>query len=82
MALHPMDLMEPEETSATSGTGSPSVWPRWRALPPRRRIGSVRPGLTLLFRALGGKPGVEIAASPATASRHRRGLGAGLADSG
>ena len=43
-------------------------------------LDAVRPSVALLFRALGGKAGVDIAASPATASGHRRSLGAQLAD--
>jgi len=81
MALHPMDLMEPEETMGNLWHGL-----ALRLAPVAGHQGSavtleeVRPSVTLLFRALGGKPGVEVAASPATASRHRRGIGAHLAE--
>ncbi|AMY68648.1 NorD nitric oxide reductase activation protein [Frigidibacter mobilis] len=81
MALHPMDLMEPEETVGNLWHGLAQ-----RLAPLAGHEGSavtleaVRPSVTLLFRALGGQPGVEVAASPATASRHRRGLGAHLAE--
>ena len=81
MALRPLDLMEPEETMGNL----------WHGLALRLApvtghpdcavaLESVRPSIALLFRALGGKPGVEIAASPATASRHRRGTRAHLAE--
>lgn len=81
MALHPMDLMDPEETMGNLWHG---VAQRLAPVPgyPAHAVAleAVRPSLTLLFRALGGAPGVEIAASPATASRHRRGMGAHLAE--
>lgn len=81
MAMHPKDLMEPEETVGNLWHGMaqrlvPVAGFAARAV----TLESVRPGVTLLFRALGGKPGVEVTASPATASRHRRGMGAGLAE--
>lgn len=81
MALHPLDLMEPEETMGNLWHG---VAQRLAPIPgyPAHAVAleAVRPSVTLLFRALGGKPGVEIAASPATASRHRRGVAARLGD--
>ncbi|MDT8854245.1 VWA domain-containing protein [Paracoccaceae bacterium Fryx2] len=81
MALHPMDLMEPEETMGNLWHGvalrlAPVTGHPASAV----ALEAVRPSLALLFRALGGKAGMEIAASPATASRHRRGLGAQLAE--
>ena len=81
MALHPMDLMEPEETMGNLWHGlalrlAPVAGHQGSAV----TLESVRPSVTLLFRALGGAPGVEVAASPATASRHRRGFGAHLAE--
>lgn len=81
MALHPMDLMEPEETMGNLWHGvalrlAPVTGHATSAV----ALDALRPSIALLFRALGGKPGVEIAASPATASRHRRGIGARLAD--
>jgi len=81
MALHPMDLMEPEETIGDLWHGFAARLAPVRgyadgAVPLEAVLSSVR----LLFRALGGKEGVEVAASPATASRHRRGMGAQLAE--
>ena len=81
MALHPLDLMEPEET----------VGNLWHGLTQRLApvagysasavaLDTLRPSIAVMFRALGGASGVEIAASPATASRHRRSLGAQLGD--
>lgn len=81
MALHPMDLMEPEETMGNLWHGVAQRLAPVAGHPVHAvALESVRPGVTLLFRALGGKPGVEVAASPATASRHRRGVGAQLAE--
>lgn len=80
MALHPKDLMEPEETMGNLWHGvaqrlAPITGYTASAVP----LDVMRPSVAMLFRALGGRPGVEIAASPATASRHRRG-GAHLAE--
>ena len=81
MALHPKDLMEPEETVGNLWHGMVQhLAPVAGFAAEAVALESVRPGVTLLFRALGGKPGVEVAASPATASRHRRGMGAQLAE--
>ena len=81
MALHPKDLMEPEETVGNLWHGmAQRLAPVAGFAAHAVALDSVRPGVTLLFRALGGKPGVEVAASPATASRHRRGVGAQLAE--
>ncbi len=81
MALHPMDLMEPEETLGNLWHGvARRLAPIAGFAESAVALEAVRPSVTLLFRALGGKPGVEIAASPATASRHRRGISAGLAE--
>ncbi len=81
MALHPLDLMEPEETMGNLWHG---VTQRLAATPGHAAsavtLDVMRPSIALLFRALGGKPGVEVAASPATASRHRRGVAAHLAE--
>ncbi|KZM50441.1 VWA domain-containing protein [Labrenzia sp. OB1] len=72
--IRPLDLMEPEETVG-------NLWHDWAsrmassegyrdcAVP----LEAVRVSLAVLFRALGGAGGVEIGASAATASRHRRG---------
>lgn len=81
MALHPKDLMEPEETVGNLWHGmAQRLAPEAGFAAHAVALEAVRPGVTLLFRALGGKPGVEVAASPATASRHRRGVGAQLAE--
>ena len=81
MALHPLDLMEPEET----------VGNLWHGLTQRLTpvaghsvsavaLDALHASIAVMFRGLGGASGVEIAASPATASRHRRSLGAQLGD--
>ena len=81
MAMHPKDLMEPEETVGNLWHGmAQRLAPVAGFASHAVTLESVRPGVTLLFRALGGKPGVEVTASPATASRHRRGVAAGLAE--
>ena len=81
MALHPLDLMDPEETMGNLWHGvAQRLAPVTGHAASAVALDAVRPSLALLFRALGGKPGVEIAASPATASRHRRGMGAHLAE--
>lgn len=81
MALHPKDLMEPEETVGNLWHGmAQHLAPVAGFAAHAVTLETVRPGVKLLFRALGGKPGVEVAASPATASRHRRGVGAHLAE--
>ena len=81
MVLHPKDLMEPEETAGNLWHGmAQRLAPIAGFAAHAVALETVRPGVTLLFRALGGKPGVEVTASPATASRHRRGIGAGLAE--
>ena len=81
MALHAKDLMEPEETVGNLWHGmAQRLVPVAGHAAHAVALETVRPGVTLLFRALGGKAGVEIAASPATASRHRRSIGAGLAE--
>lgn len=81
MALQPKDLMEPEETVGNLWHGmAQRLAPVAGFAAHAVTLESVRPGVTLLFRALGGKPGVEVSVSPATASRHRRGVGAQLAE--
>lgn len=81
MALHPLDLMDPEEAVGTL----------WHGLTQRLApvaghpacavaLDAVRPSIAVMFRALGGAAGVEIAVSPATASRHRRSLAGQLGD--
>ena len=81
MVLHPKDLMELEETVGNLWHGmAQHLAPLAGFAAHAVALESVRPGVTLLFRALGGKPGAEVMASPATASRHRRGVGAQLAE--
>lgn len=81
MVLHPLDLMEPEETVGNLWHGvALRLAPVAGHADSAVTLDALRPSIALLFRALGGKPGVEIAASPATASRHRRTAGAQLAD--
>lgn len=81
MPLHPMDLMEPEETVGDLWHGltqrfAPVAGYAASAVP----LEVMRPSVAVLFRALGGAAGVDIAASPAIPSRHRRGIGARLGD--
>ncbi len=79
--MHPLDLMDPEETMGNLWHGvTQRLAPVAGFAESAVSLEAVRPSVTLLFRALGGKAGVEIAASSATASRHRRGVGAALAD--
>ncbi|MFN3724130.1 MAG: nitric oxide reductase activation protein NorD [Paracoccaceae bacterium] len=81
MALHAKDLMEPEETMGNLWHGvAQRLAPVAGYADSAVALEAVRPGVALLFRALGGAAGVEIAPSPATASRHRRGIGAHLAE--
>jgi nitric oxide reductase NorD protein len=81
MALHPLDLMEPEETMGNLWHGvALRLAPVAGHADSAVALETMRPSIAALFRALGGKPGVEIAASPATASHHRRTVGAQLAD--
>ncbi|MBK0326223.1 VWA domain-containing protein [Rhodobacteraceae bacterium F11138] len=67
------DLMEPEETvgnlwhDMASGIGKGVTYPQ-AGIP----LGSVRTSLAMLFRALGGAAGVELAEAPATLARHRQ----------
>ncbi|SMX49317.1 nitric oxide reductase activation protein NorD [Maliponia aquimaris] len=67
------DLMEPEETvgnlwhDMASGIGQAVTYPE-AGVP----LASVRPSLSVLFRALGGAAGVELSETPATLVRHRQ----------
>ncbi|TFL17262.1 nitric oxide reductase activation protein NorD [Jannaschia formosa] len=71
MDLH--DLMEPEETvgklwhDMAHAIGVTASYPEAGVT-----LASVRPSLAILFRALGGKAGVELVEAPATVVRHRR----------
>lgn len=81
MALHPKDLLEPEETMGNLWHGVAQRLAPVAGHPAHAvALDAVRASVTLLFRALGGKAGVAVAASAATASRHRRGIGARLAE--
>ena len=71
--MHLLDLMEPEETvgnlwhDMAKGIGADVTFPE-AGIP----LASVRPSLSVLFRALGGDPGVELGEAPATVMQHRR----------
>ncbi len=73
MALHPLDLMDPEEAVGNLwhdyavGIGAARSYPDEAAT-----LDKVRPSLTMMFRALGGPPGVEFCEAAATVARHRR----------
>ena len=68
-----LDLMDPEETvgnlwhDMARGIGADVSYPDAAIA-----FGAVRPSLAVLFRALGGAPGVELGEAPATLMRHRR----------
>jgi nitric oxide reductase NorD protein len=68
-----LDLMEPEETvgnlwhDMASGIGADVSYPQAGAA-----LATLRPSLAVLFRALGGPMGVELAEAPATLMAHRR----------
>jgi len=73
--MHLLDLMEPEETvgnlwhDMASGFGADIGHPEAGVA-----LASVRPSLAVLFRGLGGAPGVELSEAAATLVRHRRPL--------
>ncbi|WP_297773163.1 VWA domain-containing protein [uncultured Roseovarius sp.] len=73
--MHLLDLMEPEETvgnlwhDMASGIGADIGHPEAGVT-----LASVRPSLAVLFRGLGGAPGVELSEAAATLVRHRRTL--------
>lgn len=68
-----LDLMEPEETvgnlwhEMASGIGAGVTFPEAGVA-----LAQVRPSLAVLFRALGGKPGVELAEAAPTLVQHRQ----------
>ncbi|MEE4189820.1 MAG: VWA domain-containing protein [Roseobacter sp.] len=70
--MHLLDLMEPEETvgniwhDLASGIGAEVSYPK-AGIP----LASVRPSLAVLFRSLGGAPGVELSEAAATLVKHR-----------
>ena len=75
MALHPLDLMEPEETvgkiwhDLAEGVGAQVQYPDAAIA-----LADVRISLSVLFRALGGAPGTELGEAPALVAAHRRSL--------
>lgn len=75
MALHPLDLMDPEETigniwhDVATGMGAQPNFPKEAV-----RLVDVRQSLTMLFRALGGAGSVEIGETPATRSFQRQSI--------
>ena len=75
MELHPLDLMEPEETvgklwhDMAEGIGADLCYPEAAVT-----LVQVRTSLAVLFRALGGATGVELSETPARLVQHRRTL--------
>ncbi|MCQ0091884.1 VWA domain-containing protein [Roseovarius sp. M141] len=73
MALHPLDLMDPEEAVGNLwhdyavGIGAAPSYPDQAA-----SLDAIRPSLTMMFRALGGPPGVEMCEAAAIVAHHRR----------
>ncbi len=73
--MHLLDLMEPEETvgnlwhDMASRIGAEMTYPEAGVT-----LASVRSSLAVLFRSLGGAPGVELSEAAATLVRHRRPL--------
>uniref|UniRef100_UPI003BADBAC9 nitric oxide reductase activation protein NorD n=1 Tax=Stappia sp. TaxID=1870903 RepID=UPI003BADBAC9 len=79
--FNPLELLEPEEAVG-------NLWHDWASrLGPREHhegsavtLEETRPSIAVLFRALGGASGVEIAEAPATSALHRRSAAETLAD--
>ncbi|EKE44841.1 NorD Nitric oxide reductase activation protein [Oceaniovalibus guishaninsula JLT2003] len=75
MAFRPLDLLDPEETvghiwhDLVEGVGASASWPEAAVA-----LDSVRPSLAVLFRALGGTPGVELREAVASPALHRRSM--------
>ncbi len=73
MALRPLDLLDPEEAVGNVWhdyvvqIGAATSFPQMAA-----DLATLRPSLTMLFRALGGAPGVEFTEAAAVVARHRR----------
>ncbi|WP_417427150.1 nitric oxide reductase activation protein NorD [Hoeflea sp.] len=73
MALRPLDLMDPEEAVGNIwhdyavGIAAETRYPEAAAA-----LANLRPSLTILMRALGGRPGVEVSEAAAIVARHRR----------
>ncbi|MFC4215954.1 nitric oxide reductase activation protein NorD [Pseudophaeobacter arcticus] len=74
-ALHPLDLMDPEEAVGNiwhdyaTKLGAQPSFPEAAI-----ELAEVRGSLVLLFRALGGAASVELAEAPRVRSHHRQGL--------
>jgi nitric oxide reductase NorD protein len=83
MALHPLDLMDPEEAIG-------NLWHEYASTMGAQpsfvdaavQLADVRPSLVLLFRALGGDGAVEIGETPATRSHHRQSVARKLGNRG
>lgn len=75
MDLHPLDLMEPEETvgklwhDMAKGMGADVSYPDTAVT-----LKELRTSLAVLFRALGGATGVELSEAPAQLVQHHRTL--------
>jgi nitric oxide reductase NorD protein len=73
MAIHPLDLMDPEEAVGNiwhdyvTKVGAQPSFPEVAV-----QLSDIRPSLVLLFRALGGDGSVEIGETPAVRSNHRQ----------
>ncbi|CTQ32734.1 nitric oxide reductase activation protein NorD [Jannaschia rubra] len=73
MALRPLDLMDPEEAvggvwhDMVEGLGADTSFPEAGIA-----LASVRPSLAVLFRALGGRDGVELREAVPSPALHRR----------
>jgi nitric oxide reductase NorD protein len=74
-ALHPLDLMDPEEAVGNiwhdyaTKLGAQPRFPEAAV-----KLSEVRGSLVLLFRALGGAASVELAEAPQVRSHHRQGV--------
>lgn len=75
MAMHPLDLMDPEEAVGNiwhdyvTKIGAQQTFPEVAV-----HLSDIRPSLVVLFRALGGDASVEIGETPTTRSTHRQSL--------
>ncbi len=73
MALRPLDLLDPEEAvgnvwhDLVAGVGAEVAYPHAAA-----DLATIRPSLTMMFRALGGAGGVEVSETAGVVARHRR----------
>ncbi|NRB18399.1 MAG: VWA domain-containing protein [Rhodobacteraceae bacterium] len=83
MALHPLDLMDPEEAIGNlwhDYASSMGAQPRF--VQAAVQLSDLRPSLVLLFRALGGDGAVEIGEAAATRSHHRQSVARKLGNRG